>query len=77
MDSKSLSHTVSTTSPRRAIIVDDLPSTMAPVRNRRRGGRRHSLGSLENRNTFSFKRSSSRSAFSYKSRTSATPKSSS
>lgn len=51
----SKSSTPTTSSPRRAVIIDDLPPTLAPVRNRRRGGTLHSLGFMENKNTSSSK----------------------
>lgn len=49
MDSKSSTPNSSTASSCHAIIVDDFPSVMALVRNRRGGGRLHSLGSISNR----------------------------
>lgn len=75
MASKS-SKSSASSDPRRTIIVDDIPSTIASDRSRSRGGRLHSIGSIANRNTSSSKKSSSKSASSSKAKASATPRSS-
>lgn len=78
MASKSSFSTNPATSPCHTIIVDDFPSTVALVRNKRREGRFCSLGSMVNRNNFSsVKGSSSKSDSSSKAKTSSTSKSSS